>query len=312
MEPTLKPTISEPGKDVIVSVMSDDIEAVVKWLQEGGSTDQCNEQGHSLLQLANSPAMLDLLIANGANPDTLQPCGDTALTFHIQKASPACVLDMLLKHTDTAIPDKNGFTPLHHAIKENRVSVLRQVLNHGADPALGNEHSGESPLHLAARRGADDMVQILLAANVPVSPLKKTGETPLHLAAWSRDTATAFHLLRAGANVLSRSKSGSTALHWAAERGDKDMIILLLVGGADPLQRDHFGLSSVMVAEKRCGEEVSSLFSQYAKHTLPTLQYMARQVVLWKVPTFELENLPQPLRDYLTATDYQLMKSNMM
>lgn len=293
-------------KELVSAVLSNDKESVATLLREG--VDYCN----SLLQLADSPDVVQLLLHAGANPDSLQQCGHTALTLHVQRSSADSILQLLVQCSDTNIPDKNGFTPLHHAIKKSRVSAVKLLLNHGADPALANEHSGETPLHLAARRGAGAIVKILITAGVPLSPVKKTGETPLHLAAWSRDTASAFLLLRHGTNVLARSKSGSTALHWASERGDKDMIILLLVGGADPLQRDHFGLSSVMVAAKRCGEE--NVFSQYTRHctAIPSLQYLARKAVLWKAPVYDLESLPGPLRDYLTATDYQLMKSNMM
>ena len=61
--------------------------------------------------------------------------------------------------------------------------VMQALLDRGADVTLINSE-GWSPLHLAARAGNADKVQLLLAAQAPAStPNHKQGNTPLHLAA---------------------------------------------------------------------------------------------------------------------------------
>ena len=47
-------------------------------------------------------------------------------------------------------------------------------------------------------------------------------------------------------------------------------------------------------------------------HELNVALINQTSAVIWKAPGLYIESLPLPLREYLTATDYQIMKSNMM
>ena len=86
--------------------------------------------------------------------------------------------------------------------------ILQALLDRSADPALANA-DGWSPLHLAARSGNADKVQLLLAAQAPSStPNLQQGNTPLHLAAINGHAATCKVLLEYGADRSVLNKEG--------------------------------------------------------------------------------------------------------
>jgi ankyrin repeat protein len=49
---------------------------------------------------------------------------------------------------DLNIEDKNGWTPLHHAVRNNALNVIEFLLENGVDDVRLNEQQ-EAPIHLA-------------------------------------------------------------------------------------------------------------------------------------------------------------------
>mgnify|MGYP002781060212 CR=1 FL=1 len=50
--------------------------------------------------------------------------------------------------TDLNIEDKNGWTPLHHAVRNNAINAIEFLLDQGIDDVrLNKQH--EAPIHLA-------------------------------------------------------------------------------------------------------------------------------------------------------------------
>lgn len=98
---------------------------------------------------------------------------------------------------------------LFEKVSANEVDAVRVAL--AADPSLAvvrDAALGSTPLHFAAHRGFDELVDALLAAGAPVA---------------AREEA-----------------SGTTALHWAAEGGHPGVARTLLGRGADPSARDSW------------------------------------------------------------------------
>ena len=92
-----------------------------------------------------------------------------------------------------------------------------------------------------------------------------------------------------------------------------------------PILFSQFGMKSTMIAEKRCGESVSAVFTQYAQRLQQplSLQYLARKAYLWQRPIGRectdhvmcdgVEcTLPHAIRMYLQATDYFLLRTHQM
>jgi hypothetical protein len=73
--------------------------------------------------------------------------------------------------------------------------------------------------------------------------------TPLHCAAWKGHNDVVDVLLEAGANHMALTESGWTPLHTAAFRGHEGVTRALLGAGVDPRQRDLMGYTPFELAE---------------------------------------------------------------
>ena len=73
--------------------------------------------------------------------------------------------------------------------------------------------------------------------------------TPLHCAAWKGHNDVVDVLLEAGANHIALTESGWTPLHTAAFRGHEGVTRALLGAGVDPMQRDLMGYTPFELAE---------------------------------------------------------------
>jgi Ankyrin repeats (3 copies)/Ankyrin repeats (many copies) len=99
----------------------------------------------------------------------------------------------------------------------------------------------DTPVHLAARFGREDLADLLISSGANVEALNEHDERPLHAAAAYGRPAVVKLLLAGGADVNARGPAGKTPLHAAAfgvgvptdvdER--TDVAKLLLAAGAD-------------------------------------------------------------------------------
>lgn len=122
--------------------------------------------------------------------------------------------------------DKDGATPLHYAIRSRNHAVVKRLVKIGADVnALTNY--GDAPLSFAHDT---EMVNILINHNAKVNGGNST--SPLHTAAFYGRSDVARALIKEGANVDATDINGETPLHRAAFRNKLDMVKLLLDYGA--------------------------------------------------------------------------------
>jgi hypothetical protein len=101
--------------------------------------------------------------------------------------------------------------------------------------------SCQTPLHIAARFGRDDLAAILLSAGADPNARDKHGDRPLHLAAEAGYPGVVRLLLQRGANLEASGSMDRTALHAAADglggtadaNGRLEVATLLVERGAD-------------------------------------------------------------------------------
>jgi ankyrin repeat protein len=115
--------------------------------------------------------------------------------------------------------DQQGDTPLHWAVRADRLPMTSFWLDAGAVPAATN-FAGQTALHLAAAQGLADHVARLLAAHAPTDARDTNGLTPLDAAIQAKQTATIRLLLPTGQPDVPAARGVSTPLHHAAARGD--------------------------------------------------------------------------------------------
>jgi ankyrin repeat protein len=82
-----------------------------------------------------------------------------------------------------------------------------------------------TPLHLAARDGNDEIVEVLLNAGASVDAVNISGNTPLweNIMAPTRDTKTIQTLLQHGADAWKKNKRGDAPIDVARHMGRNDL-----------------------------------------------------------------------------------------
>lgn len=122
----------------------------------------------------------------------------------------------------------------------------------GANPAAATQ-KGATLLHIAAGRGAWEVVRVLAEARAPLSAQDQIGRSALHCAADSGEPGAAdavSALLAAGADPNARDQSGCSPLHWAAHHARPDCLKRLLDAGAQTDPRDNGGATPLLRAAR--------------------------------------------------------------
>jgi ankyrin repeat protein len=120
--------------------------------------------------------------------------------------------------------DKCNVTPygqslLLHAVFENKMNILKFLIEQGRDLNKGDDDDGVTPLHAAALENNREAAAALLSSGARADIEDRYGNTPLLRAVYSY-------------------------------KGDLSVISLLLQHGADPLHKNKGGISPYEFAEK--------------------------------------------------------------
>lgn len=119
-------------------------------------------------------------------------------------------------------------TPLQIAARFKCVETLELLIERGANPSLTSSN-GSTALHLAARRGNDQIAELLLRhPKVDVNAKDLASMTPLHLACVSGNVAISKMLLGRGADIRAKSNELMTPLHTSVYHGNTEVTALIL------------------------------------------------------------------------------------
>ena len=178
------------------------------------------ELGEQLLSVCEDGELekVILLLEKGANPNW-RKCNET--TIHVvYELTP---LDCNKKYSVTSCRERNKVTPLHNASKNGHATVVKILLEAGADPNAGDSYEF-TPIHLASRNGYEAVVEMLLNAGANPNAEDEFKHTPLHQTIYKgRDghEAVAKLLLKAGADPTATNKFEKTPLDYANAKGMK-------------------------------------------------------------------------------------------
>jgi ankyrin repeat protein len=185
----------------------------------GANVNAADQHGWTALMRAaagGDTATVRALLAAGADANARNKEGETAL-FGAAFLGRLLAASELVRHgADVNSTSKLGATPLMEAIQAcappvdfqsrrgstapvvGRASLSEFLIARGAD--VNQRGMGETPLHLAARNGCADVVQILIKAGADVNATDDEGRTALAIADASSHTQVERLLKQAGAH----------------------------------------------------------------------------------------------------------------
>lgn len=183
-----------------------------------------------------------------------------------------------------ALAGENWSTAMHWAASKGHIDAMALLVAFGADLAI-RDQLGYTVLHVAAQNGQSLAVVYLLALGVDVDERDSFGRTSLLWTAFRGHLETAQVLLQEGANVDAMDNDGNTPLHWAISRGNFQISRLLLRSRADPTIKDAQGRTAGDWAKaKGHFEWYASLLIEFGRRHLVKDEFSILSANYWRLP----------------------------
>lgn len=228
-------------------------------LEELGSTEELEEPIHCLLNHSSLGEMS--VLCNIRVPYTVQVRENSKL-LRLDKQSFLNLLDVyftdgrfiinnLVEGKTTNLQNKilESDIVLHIGQHESELTMklncaacygdlnrLKRLVAAGADTSK-TDYDGRSPLHLAASKGYEDIVQFLLQKKAEVNIIDKYGKTPLHEAINNGHDLVASLLVESGASL--DIVDAGNCLCMAVAREDLDYLRRVMDNGANPNSKNY-------------------------------------------------------------------------
>lgn len=122
---------------------------------------------------------------------------------------------------------------IHTAVKARDINAVRILLKKYPKLAISQNATGDTPLHLAAESGHDEIAGLLISMTANVNIKNKRGLTPLFFAAFYGRKNIAKMLLAKGADTDIKSDIGMYPIHYAVYANRVGVLELLIEYGAD-------------------------------------------------------------------------------
>ncbi|CAG5897332.1 unnamed protein product [Menidia menidia] len=229
----------------MVNALMETVHEEMVWAPEMGLwTLSSKVKQTSALRLAagrGHAACVEELLFRGAEVDD-DPGGSTALHDACAGGHSVCVRLLLTHGADPEVLASEGSAPLHLCTSAQSLHCAELLLEGGADINVRTRESRLTPLHVAARRGLEEHVELFLRHGADVLATNREGETPLNAACSGAERPSEAgrylrvvqKLLDAGADPQTAGRKQHTPLHNACANCCPRIVEVLLKHGAKP------------------------------------------------------------------------------
>lgn len=136
-------------------------------------------------------------------------------------------------------PNAAGKTPLHIAVSEESLDIVRELVNHVKTLETHDKDSSATALLLASSTRNWRVVEVLLQKGALISVQDLSSNSALHRVQHAKGGLEVSKLLlkppgQQGIKIDQKNINDKTALYLACEMGNGQMVELLLAHGADP------------------------------------------------------------------------------
>ena len=277
-------------------------------LEHGADPNATNKAGvTALVWGAREIAKVRLLLEAGGAPNVQTKLGNTPLIIAAAHAPSADVVRLLLEHgADLQSTNHRGTSALRNAVRAGELETAKVLLDRGA--RQNAEVNGSSDLSLAAGRGDQEMVDLLLAHGA--DPNYSKGRSALNAALLAQTPGVVKRLLEIGARLDRRLDPGdvpSVVLSAYSEVGDPEIVQLMIDKGVDLNRINERGETVLTWAKKRGSSRVLELL---AKHDVKDPAKKYRPEILDQAVTFDPENLQSIIKSRLQKSISLLQHSS--
>ena len=253
------------------SSVESSVNLVIEHIKNLNQTDSNGETPLTLAVSRRKPSIVKLLIENGADPNFVTRRsygGNTTPLLMAASAGEPVIVEMLLSaKAKPNVMGRDGNSPMHAAIigasdylanmmnrnnpsigkrTQQFTEIVKQLLSHDAEVNMLN-HSGKTPIQLAAEGGFLDAVELLVDKSNSLN-FSVGDSSLLHWSARNGLVRTAKKLFEADTNINQLDSTKQTALMLATNNGHADMVRFLLGKGADAGKTDADGMTPLMHA----------------------------------------------------------------
>ncbi|WP_243517491.1 MULTISPECIES: ankyrin repeat domain-containing protein [unclassified Candidatus Cardinium] len=174
-----------------------------------------------------------------------------------------------------ALKDKNA----KKAEAMARILLIRSF-SKGLNVTASDPNTGNTPLHMAIRKGYKDLAVLLMQQpKIPLNEKNNRGNTPLHMAIRKGYKDLAVLLMQQPKILLNeKNNRGNTSLHIAICRGYKDLAVLLMQQPKILLnEKNNRGNTPLHMAIRRGYKDLAALFMKQGKYQLRTVVKLTYQ-----------------------------------
>jgi ankyrin repeat protein/L-ascorbate metabolism protein UlaG (beta-lactamase superfamily) len=248
------------------------IDIVEYLLSKGAVVDARNNANQNPLLYAaynGKATIVNLLLDKGADFKQPDRYGRTVLHYPVREGHKDVVEILVKKGMDITVEDGMGVSPLRFAIEGGQAGIMdvfiaSKALDVGCD-------TGRIALHLAAKQGQKEIVDLLIAKGTSPSTKDDMDATLLHNAAIGGLADLSKLLLKEGIEINALDARGRTPLHYAVKQGSLDIVKLLVEKGADLDIKGKDERTALHIAEDWDFEEISELLTVKGAAKVPRL-----------------------------------------